>query len=100
MKQELSEVEKEWLEWLVSRGLLFLVRNKLNNSLNAYSDKPNHEDDYTFWYDSNISTKSINNLIDNKLFDFIDTNTVYKICRNVSGELELVALQKGESLWT
>lgn len=94
---KLSEVEKDWLKTLESFNLIYLVRDRWNNVLKAYSAIPKlYENDGMFWY-GNTEIKQADNLIDKSLFQFVDTKTVYKICRNSSGELELVAL-KGENL--
>ena len=94
---KLSEVEKAWIKTLESFNLIYLVRDRWNNVLKAYSEIPKlYENDGMFWY-GNAEIKEADNLIDKSLFQFVDTKTVYKICRNSSGELELVVL-KGENL--
>ena len=95
----LTEVEKAWLKTLESFNLIYLVRDKWSNVLKAYSAIPKlYENDGMFWY-GNTEIKQADNLIDKSLFKFVDTKTVFKIYRNNSGELDLVAL-KGENLWT
>ena len=95
---DLTEAEKDWLKTLESFNLIYLVRDRWNNVLKAYSAIPKlYENDGMFWYGNAEEIKEADNLIDKSLFQFIDSETVYKICRNSSGELELVVL-KGENL--
>ena len=96
---DLTEAEKGWLIALEDFGLTYLARdendyksiNIVAGELAAYSHPPQKSND--IWCCTDYTQEFL--WINKNRFKFIDSKTIFKICRNSSGELELVPL-KGE----